>query len=86
MNALILHPTEAYAKPVTICPPKRAKAVKKPRREPTKDDLIAMCKARGLKTTTKHTKGELLAMFAAGVYIRPAAYDRDAARRATKAG
>ena len=82
MNALILHPTAATPVPVTLIATKakRAKA-KKVKTEPTLLDLRQMVAARGIKVTTKHTKGELLAMFATGTYIRPAAYDRAKAKR-----
>lgn len=86
MNALILHPTAATPVPVTLVATKakrKAKA-KKERLEPTLADLRLMVAARGIKVTTKHTKGELLAMFATGTYIRPAAYDRAAKARKAK--
>ncbi len=84
MNALILHPTAATPVPVThvVTKAKRAKAVKKERLEPTLADLRLMVAARGIKVTTKHTKGELFAMFASGTYIVPAAYARAKAKRA----
>lgn len=88
MNAIILHPTEATPVPVTLIATKRPKAkkAKAPRAEPTLADLRLMVAARGIKVTTKHTKGELLAMFATGAYIVPAAYARAKAKRqATKA-
>lgn len=83
MNALILHPTAATPVPVTLIATKakRGKKATKVRTEPTLLDLRQMVAARGIKVTTKHTKGELLAMFATGTYIRPAAYDRAAAKR-----
>lgn len=86
MNALILHPTESTPVPVThvlTARPRKARVVK-PRLEPNLADLRQMVAARGIKVTTKHTKGELLAMFSTGMYLRPAAYDRAAAKR--KAG
>ena len=88
MNALILHPTEAYPVPVTICPPKKARKPRKVKTERAKwedftvAELRAACVSRGLKVTTKHVKAELIAMARDGVYIRPAAYDRAAAKRA----
>jgi hypothetical protein len=82
MNALILHPTASTPVPVTLVATKAKRAKKaKPKLEPTLADLRQMVAARGIKVTTKHTKGELLAMFSLGVYIRPAAYDRAAAKR-----
>jgi hypothetical protein len=83
MQALILHPTESTPVPVTLVATKRPRKARKAqvRQEPTVVDLRQMCKARGLKVTTKHTKRELMAMFATGEYIRPAAYDRAAAQR-----
>lgn len=45
-------------------------------------DLALLCRTRGLKVTTKHTKPELLAMLASGEYIRPAALDRQNKKRA----
>ena len=83
MQELILHPTASTPVPVTLIATKRPrkKAAKKERLEPTLADLRLMVAARGIKVTTKHTKGELLAMFATGMYIRPAAYDRAAAKR-----
>lgn len=84
--ALMLHPTAATAVPVThVTTKRRKKAAKKERLEPTLADLRQMVAARGIKVTTKHTKGELLAMFATGTYIRPAAYDRAAKKRASRA-
>ena len=91
MNDLILHPTESYPVPITICRPgqsgtrKRKAKARKARQTPTVEELRQMCKARGLKVTTKHRKGELLAMFATGVYVRPAALDREKLRRALRA-
>jgi len=83
MNALILHPTAATPVPVTLIATKakRGKKATKVKTEPTLLDLRQMVAARGIKVTTKHTKGELLAMFATGTYIRPAAYDRAKAKR-----
>jgi len=83
MSALILHPTASTPVPVTLVATKRPKkkAAKKVKTEPTLADLRLMVAARGIKVTTKHTKGELLAMFATGTYIRPAAYDRAKAKR-----
>ncbi len=84
-HELILHPTEATPVPVTLIETKRPRRRnQKPRTSPTVEDLRLMCKARGLKVTTKHTKGELLAMFASGTQVRPAAYDRENARRQAK--
>lgn len=84
MNALILHPTEATPVPVTLIATKakRGKKATKVKTEPTLIDLRQMVAARGIKVTTKHTKGELLAMFATGTYIVPAAYARAKAKRA----
>lgn len=83
MNAMILHPTASTPVPITLVATKRPKAkrVAKPRKEPNVADLQQMCRARGIKVTTKHTKGELLAMFATGTYIVPAAYARARANR-----
>lgn len=39
-------------------------------------DLRVLAKAKGLRPTTKHTKGELLAMLTSGSRVRPAALDR----------
>ena len=82
MQQLILHPTASTPVPVTLIETK-AKRVRKAKvkTEPTLADLRLMVAARGIKVTTKHTKGELMAMFASGLYIRPAAYDRAAAKR-----
>lgn len=90
MNALILHPTESTPVPVTLVATKRPR---KPRtRKPiagwsdmTVAELKAACASRGVKTTTKHVKAELIAMAQTGVYIRPAALDRAAAARKAKA-
>lgn len=82
-NALILHPTMATAVPVTHCPPAKARKPRKAKvkTQPTLEDLRLMVKARGMKVTTKHTKGELMAMFVSGEYITPAAYARAKAKR-----
>ena len=49
-------------------------------------DLRVLAKAKGLRPTTKHTKGELLAMLASGQPVRPAALDRqNLARREARA-
>lgn len=48
-------------------------------------DLRVLAKAKGLRPTTKHTKGELLAMLASGSPVRPAALDRqNQARKAAR--
>ena len=84
MQALILHPTAATPVPVTHVFTKRPRkrVDRSQRKEPTVADLRQMCKARGIKVTTAHTKGELLAMFATGTYVKPAAYVRAAEKRA----
>ena len=88
MNALILHPTEATPVPVTICPERKARKPRARKGEGfaamTRDELVVAVQSRGLKTTTKHTKAELLAMFTTGLYVRPAALDRENARRKAK--
>jgi len=81
MQDVILHPTASTPVPVTHCKPGKAKGVKKAR-DLTCDDLRAMLAARGIKWTTAHTKGELRAMHISGEYQRPAAYDRQNAKRA----
>ena len=49
-------------------------------------DLRVLAKAKGLKPTTKHTKGELIAMLTRNTPVRPAALDRqNAARKAARA-
>lgn len=66
-------------------PRKRAKpAVKAPPRvkEPTVPELRAFALAMGLKAVTAHTKRELHAMLTSGVYVRPAAYDKQNEKRA----
>lgn len=83
MNAITLHPTEATPVPVTIIATGRSgktKQVRKPA-QITVADLRVLCAAAGLKVTTKHTKAELRAMLTSGQYIRPAALDRENARR-----
>ena len=47
-------------------------------------DLQLLCKTRGLKFTTRHTKGELKAILASGSYAPPASYAREAAARAKR--
>lgn len=47
-------------------------------------ELRELVKARGLRVTTKHTRSELLAMLTTGQQLRPAANDRQNARRAAK--
>ena len=89
MNDLILHPTASTPVPVTICPPKKPRKprVRKPAQgwsDLTVTELRAACDSRGVKHTTKHTKQELIAMAKTGVYVRPAAYDRAAAKRKAK--
>ena len=91
MNDLILHPTEATLVPVTICPTKTGKRQRKPRARKgegfaslTRDELVVAVQSRNLRVTTKHTKAELLAMLTTGVYLRPAALDRENARRKAK--
>lgn len=87
MQELILHPTAAYPVPVTICPPKKPRKPRKVKTERAKwedftvAELRAACVSRGLKVTTKHVKGELIAMARDGVYIVPAAYARAKAKR-----
>ena len=76
---LIVHPTKAWAKPRTV----KATAPKVSRE--TNQQLRDRLAARGIKSTTKHTKLELLVMLASGSYQKPAAYARDAAQRKAKA-
>ena len=80
MFDMILHPTASTPVPVTHVYTKRPRKARdtSKRLTPTVADLRLMVKARGIKVTTAHTKGELLAMFATGAYVRPAAYDRQA--------
>lgn len=87
MFDIILHPTASTPVPVTHVYTKRPrKQVDRSKRvTPTVADLRLMVKARGIKVTTAHTKGELLAMFATGEYVRPAAYARQALARKAKA-
>jgi hypothetical protein len=78
---LILHPTAAWPKPRGK---RRAQAkVAKPIKAatPTRDDLLVILAQKGLKTTTKHTKAELQLMIESGKYVRPAALDRQNAKR-----
>lgn len=88
MNDLILHPTASTPVPVTICPPRQRKA--RVRKEAldwtdlTCEELRAACVSRGLKPTTKHVKAELIAMARDGLQVRPAALDRENARRKAK--
>lgn len=91
MNDLILHPTASTPVPVTHCPPAK---VRKPRKAKPKTawtdfsvaELKAACISRGVKVTTKHVKSELIAMAQSGIYIRPAALDKqNAKRKAAKA-
>lgn len=89
MSALILHPTASTPVPVTLIAtkrPRKAKAKKAAQgwSDLTVDELRAACTSRGVKHTTKHTKPELIAMAQSGVYVRPAAYDRAAAKRKAK--
>lgn len=86
MNALILHPTASTPVPVTICPPAKARKPRKAKAKAqwsdfTVAELRAACVSRGVKVTTKHVKAELIAMAQTGIYIRPAALDRQAAKR-----
>ena len=83
MNAIILHPTAATSIPVTFVKAGRtskAKAVRKPS-EITVADLRLLLDAAGLRHTTKHTKPELRAMLQTGAYVRPAALDKQNAKR-----
>lgn len=91
MNAVILHPTAATAVPVTHVAP-RASGLRQRKVKPatvkhaTREDLVALVEARGLRPLKAHTKTELTAMLASGLQIRPAAYDRNnAARKAKRA-
>lgn len=77
---VILHPTEATPVPVTLIATGRARGVRKSR-DITCKDLLALCRAAGLRATTAHTKAELRAMLRSGEYVRPAAYDRQNAKR-----
>ena len=90
MQQLMIHPDRnvqplnAEGKPVSVThvTAKAKKARKaKVKTQPTLEDLRLMVKARGMKVTTKHTKGELMAMFVSGEYITPAAYARAKAKR-----
>lgn len=47
-------------------------------------ELRVLCKLQSLKSTTKHTRGELEKMLTLGIYIRPAALDRQNAARSAK--
>lgn len=79
-HALILHPTAAYPKPRGRRRSAKPKADPKPRAM-TRADLAAFCAMEGFKVTTKHTKAELAAMLASGKYVRPAALDKQNAKR-----
>lgn len=85
MNDLILHPTASTVVPVTICPPRKPRKPRARKGEGlaacTVDELRVVLQSRNMKFTTKHTKGELLAMATSGIYRAPAAYERAAAKR-----
>lgn len=87
-NDLILHPTEAFPVPVTICPPKRARKPRARKGEGmaacTVAELRVVLKSRNMKFTTKHTKAELLAMAISGQYVVAAAQVRENERRKAK--
>lgn len=83
MTDLILHPTASTPVPVTLIAPGKsglAKTVRKPR-DLTVAALRGMCEAAGFKTSSKHVKAELRAMLTSGQQIRPAAQDRENAKR-----
>lgn len=86
MQDIILHPTAAHAVPVThVKPGVSGKARKvKAQRDMTRDDLVLLVQARGLRVLTKHTKAELRIMLTTGEQLRPAAQDRDNAKRRAK--
>lgn len=86
MQAIILHPTAATAIPVThIKAGKSGKPVKaKAQRDMTRDDLVVLVQAAGLRPLTKHTKAELRQMLATRQHIKPAAQDRANAQRKAK--
>jgi hypothetical protein len=86
MQALIIHPTAATAIPVThIAAGKSGKARKvKAQRDMTRDDLVILVQAAGLRPLTKHTKTELRLMLTTGQQVRPAAQDRANAQRKAK--
>ena len=66
---------------ITYVKPARARTAKPAHREATCDDLRALLATRGIKWTTAHTKAELRAIHLSGTYQRPAAYDRQNAKR-----
>ena len=84
---LVIHPTAAYAVPLTHCKPGQSglkpKAVRKPK-DITCEELRQLVAATGLKALKAHTKAELRAMLKSGVQVRPAAYDRANAQRRAK--
>lgn len=77
---LILHPSAAYPKPRGRRRSTKPIVAPKPKAL-TRADLEWFCKARELKVTTKHTKAELASMLATGAYVRPAALDKQNAKR-----
>lgn len=85
---------EQFANYAQFVNPMPAQGVKRPRkaakpatpkpervREPTVAEMREFAKAMGLKATTAHSKRELIAMITNNVYVRPAAYDKQNAKR-----
>ena len=86
MYDMILHPVAATPIPRTIIAMgKSGKTIRKPAsRDLTADQLRELLAARGIEHKSAHTKAELRAMHTSGVYVRPAAYDRQNKARAAK--
>lgn len=86
MQAIILHPTASTPIPVThIKAGKSGKPVKaKAQRDMTRDDLVILVQAAGLRPLTKHTKTELRQMLTTGKHVKPAAQERANTQRKAK--
>ena len=86
MLDMILHPTASTVIPRTIIATGKsgkARTVSKPR-DMTADQLRELLTFAGIKHVAAHTKTELRAMHTTGVYVRPAAYDRQNLARKAK--
>lgn len=83
---VILHPTASTPVPVTHIKAGRSGKAKpvKAQRDMTRDGLVLLVQAAGLRALTKHTKAELRQMLTTGQQVRPAAQDRANAQRKAK--
>ena len=84
--------SDDFSGPAVFVNPMPARGVRRPRKAAkpktpakpkglTRADLVALCEAKGLRPLAAHTKRELDVMLASGVAVRPAAYDKQNAKR-----